>query len=137
MKNSRRRTRKWPGSCAARAEDQLRYETLFAQLGPKNPAVVNARAVLAARNERMKKYADDLNDKFVIRRKADGVGVLISKDLSIQESSLRRLEELYNHQAAELDRLRKRRTEALNLVEQSQANRSARPAAGIEPTTRP
>ena len=104
----------------ARSEDQLRYDALVAQTGVpdngkiKSPAVINAAAVLPGAHRadggvrrRAEQEVRDPLERGRQRRR------LISKDLTIQENSARRLEDLYNRQAAELRKLHQRRAAGL------------------------
>ena len=65
-----------------RGPDALRHAAGVAR-PEATPPSSTPRAVLEARIERMEEYADELNEKFVIRWKVDGSGgALISKDLA-------------------------------------------------------
>jgi capsular exopolysaccharide synthesis family protein len=88
-------------------DDLMHFNTLSNTLGPNNPAVRNARAVLDSRMATMQAYADQLNERFVIRWRADGTGgALIPRDLTNLKKVIQRSEELYQRQAKQVADMR-------------------------------
>ncbi|HET6249243.1 MAG TPA: AAA family ATPase [Tepidisphaeraceae bacterium] len=86
-------------------EDQA-LKALTQRLGGANPYVIAQAANLAAMTDRMNDYAQSLRGRYFIKMKPDGSGgVLISKDLSVKESNLKHMQEMYAEEQLQLDDL--------------------------------
>ncbi len=101
-----------------RIQSQLEMEVqeLETRLGTANPAARAARERLNIRVQATRKYRDELRSKYFIKWKPDGTGgVLISKDLSLKEDAVKRMQDLYSTEKQFLEDLGRRSTEVHDL----------------------
>lgn len=97
-----------------RTQLELETEELETRLGKLNPAARARRQELDLRNIQMDKYRNQLSATKFIQRKPDGSGgVLLNRDLSIQEDNLKRMRDLYVQQQQEVEDLSRRTHEVV------------------------
>ncbi len=76
-------------------EMSTKVDALKNQLGPNHPVVQRAQVDLDSFNARVNVYLDEMNQKFVIRWRADGYGgALIPRDLTNLKASIARMSEI-------------------------------------------
>ncbi len=91
---------------AAMVTETMEVQRLEDRVGKNNPAAVAARQSLEIRKATMSAYRDELNAKYFILQKTDGTGAaLVLRDLSLEESAIKRLEEALKNEDHELDDL--------------------------------
>ena len=95
------------GHVKLRNELMLRVDSLSAQLGPNHRATIASRQDLETRQAYMNKYADTLNQQFVIRWSPDGSGGKpIPRNLDGLRKSVERLRELQDREGKKVAQMR-------------------------------
>jgi uncharacterized protein involved in exopolysaccharide biosynthesis len=95
------------GHVKLRNELMLRVDSLSAQLGPNHRATIASRQDLETRQAYMNKYAETLNQQFVIRWSPDGSGGKpIPRNLDGLRKSVERLRELQERESKKVTQMR-------------------------------